>query len=151
MTGAHQNAASIEAVPTQALERGFRLLILRQLPSEMEPPAFALITQHLFRSPQRVSRHGLYFANAFLPEIMSWLTELLGRLSVHDDGKACRNKRWPNARWHSEDRLWPNGAHTVEWFVDVLFPEDAAWAAFQRRWRHRLKGEIEPQDQDSDS
>ena len=143
------SAASIEAVPAEWLERGFRLLILRQFQMECEPPAFALIEQHLLRPPQRLSRHGLSFSTTFLPEIMAWLIEFLGRPTLHDaDGKPCRNELWPALTWQGEDRHWQDGSCTLEWFVQVVFPEEAASAAFQRRWHHRLSGESEPQGQE---
>ncbi|HTV33041.1 MAG TPA: hypothetical protein VME69_08050 [Methylocella sp.] len=144
-----QPATSIDAVPAEELERGFRLLILRQFQIDDEPPAFALIEQHVLRSPQRLSRHGLSFSATFLPEIMAWLIEFLGRPTLHDaDGKPCRNALWPALTWQCEDRSWQDGSCTVEWFIHVVFPEEAAWAAFQRHWHQRLLGELELQGQE---
>jgi len=112
-----QEPTAIHAVPAQCLDRGFRLLILRELHTGEEPPAFAWIDQYLLRTPQRLSRHGLSFASTFLPEIMAWLTDLLGRPSLRaSTGEPYRNSRWPILTWHSEDRLWPDGVHTIEWF-----------------------------------
>ncbi len=137
-------AASIDAVQAQWLERGFRLLTLRELHTGKEPPAFAWIEQHFLRAPQRLSRHGLYFASAFLPEIMAWLSESLGRPSLREaNGKPYRNALWPVLSWHSEHRLWPGGGRTIEWFVDVIFQDEASWTAFQQRWHDRLMGKIE--------
>jgi hypothetical protein len=91
-----QEPTAIHAVPAQCLDRGFRLLILRELHTGEEPPAFAWIDQYLLRTPQRLSRHGLSFASTFLPEIMAWLTDLLGRPSLRaSTGEPYRNSRWP--------------------------------------------------------
>lgn len=135
-------ATAIHAVPAQWRERGFRLLVLRELLSDHEPPAFALIAQRLLRRPQRLTRHGLFFGRAFAPDVMAWLTDQLGRPAQHDEaGKPIRNARWPVSTWHREPRLWPGGGRSVEWFVDVAFPDDASWAAFRQRWDARLMGE----------
>lgn len=135
-------SASVHAVPARRLERGFRLLTLREFRNIGEPSAFAFIEQRLLRAPQRPGRHGLFFANTFLPEIMAWLNQQLGRPSVRaDTGQVHRNGRWPAMTWHGEDRAWPDGARTVEWFADVTFPEQASWTAFQRQWHARLMGE----------
>jgi hypothetical protein len=134
--------ACVHAVPSRWLEQGFRLLTLREFRNEREPPAFAWIEQRLLRAPQRLGRHGLFFANTFRPEIMAWLSQQLGRPSIRtDSGQAHRNALWPATAWHSEDRVWPDGARTVEWFVDVMFPHEASWTAFQQQWRARLMGE----------
>jgi hypothetical protein len=126
------------------MERGFRLLILRELHTTKKPPAFAWIEQHLLRTPQRLSRHGLYFAGTFRPEIMAWLSEHLGRPSIRESaGQPSRNALWPDLMWHSEKRLWPDGIHTTEWFVDVIFPNEASWSAFQQHWLERLMGSDE--------
>lgn len=135
---------AIRAVPAQCLDCGFRLLILREIRMENGPPAFAWIEQTLLRTPQRLSRHGLSFAAAFLPEIVAWLSECLGRPTLHTGaGEPYRNSRWPILTWRGEDRLWPEGVKTIEWFVDVIFHDEASWTAFRRRWRDRLMGEIE--------
>ena len=139
-----QEAASIRAVPAQSLPCGFRLLVMRQLHKENEPPLFAWIEQRLLRTPQRLSRHGLHFGVAFLPEIMASLSEQLGRPSLHTSaGEAYRNPKWPFTAWRSEDRSWPDGVRTIEWFVDVVFQDEASCGAFRERWRGRLNGEIE--------
>jgi len=139
-----EEATAIHAIPAQWLERGFRLLILRELHTDKESPAFAWVEQHMLRSPQRLSRHGLFFASTFLPEIMAWLSEYLGRPSLRDStGRPCRNTRWPILTWHGEDRLWASGNHTIEWFVDVIFPDEASWTAFQQHWHGRLMGKTE--------
>lgn len=138
---AYSLATAIHAVPAERLDRGFRLLVLRQYHVERAPPAFAWIDQRLLRTPPRLSRHGLFFANTFRPEIVAWLSEQLGRPSLRDaTGRAHRNPRWPTMRWHSQDRSWPDGTRTIEWFVDVGFQDVASWTAFQRRWHEQLGG-----------
>ncbi|WP_205995655.1 hypothetical protein [Pseudolabrys sp. FHR47] len=135
-------AACIHAIPSRLLAQGFRLLTLREFRNDKEPPAFAWIEQRLLRLPQRPGRHGLFFANTFRPEIMAWLSQQLGRPSVPAEaGRAQRNALWPTMTWHGEDRAWPDGARTVEWFVDVVFPHAASWTAFQQQWRDRLLAE----------
>lgn len=132
----------VHAVPSQWLAQGFRILALREFRTAREPPAFAWIEQRVLRGPQRLGRHGLFFANTFRPEIMAWLSQQLGRPSSRDDAApARRNPRWPSLTWHGEDRVWPDGARTVEWFADVIFPHEASWTAFRRQWRARLMGE----------
>jgi hypothetical protein len=75
---------------------------------------------------------------------MAWLSQQLGRPSIRTDaGPAQRNALWPAMTWHGEDRVWPDGARTVEWFVDVTFPQQASWTAFQQQWRARLMAEDE--------
>jgi len=142
----HQEATAIHAIPAQYLDYGFRLLVLRQFCPKGEPPAFAWIEQSLLRTPHRLSRHGLSFANTFLPEIMAWLGEHLGRPSLRaSTGEPYRNSLWPTFTWHSEDRLWPGGIRTVEWSVEVNFQDEASWSDFQKRWHDRLAGKIEEQ------
>ncbi len=137
-------SACVRAVPSQWFAQGFRLLTLREFRNVAAPPAFAWIEQRLLRAPQRLGRHGLFFANTFRPEIMAWLSQQLGRPSIRTDaGQAHRNALWPAMAWHCEDRVWPDGARTVEWFVDVMFPLQASWTAFQQQWRARLIGEDE--------
>jgi hypothetical protein len=144
VTVAPDGATAIHAVPAQWLVRGFRLLVLRELVSDHEPPAFALIAQRLLRRPQRLTRHGLFFGRAFVPEVMAWLVDELGRAAFRDDtGKPVRNARWPVSTWHREPRFWPAGVRSVEWFVDVVFQDDASWAAFRERWHARLMGETD--------
>ncbi|MGA7808028.1 hypothetical protein [Bradyrhizobium sp.] len=139
----HSHATAIRAVPAQWLDCGFRLLVMRQYHADGAPPAFALIEQRLLRTPQRFGRHGLSFANTFLPEVMAWLSDHLGRPSLHDDSRRpSRNPRWPVLRWQSEDRLWPDGMRTTEWFAEVDFRDAAAWVAFAERWHDRLRGGI---------
>jgi hypothetical protein len=142
----HAVPEQIHAVPAQWLRSGFRLLILRELHTEGKPPGFAWIDQQLVRTPERLSRHGLYFGNTFRPEVMAWVIEHLGRPSVRDDddGPARRNASWPDLAWHSEIRDWPEGLRTTEWFVDVVFPVEAHWTAFQQRWLNRLLGKSDP-------
>lgn len=128
-------------MPAQLLERGFRLLALRQVHAEGAPPAFALIDQRILRRPERLSRHAVFFAGTFLPEIMAWLGEHLGRPAQHDaDGKAQRNPRWPALSWRSGERSWPDGTRTTEWLVEAAFQDAASWAAFRERWSARLDG-----------
>jgi hypothetical protein len=140
----HQEATAIHAIPAMANACGFRLLVLREFRQDAAPPAFALIEQRLLRTPERKNRHGLSFAAAFRPEIMDWLIAQLGRPSLHAPaGQAYRNPRWPSLTWHAEDRSWPDGLKTVEWFAEVTFADEASWAAFEARWRGRLLGESE--------
>ncbi|WP_213773721.1 hypothetical protein [Bradyrhizobium sp. dw_78] len=135
----HPQATTIRAVPAIWLDCGFRLLVLRQFHVESAPPAFAWIEQRLLRAPQRLGRHGLSFANTFLPEVMAWLGDGLGRPSLHDrTGRTHRNPRWPVLKWHGEDRAWPDGTHTTEWFVDVSFQDENSWSAFRQRWYEQL-------------
>ena len=143
-------ATAIDAVPARWLDCGFRLLVLRQFHIAGAPPAFALIEQRLLRTPQRFSRHGLAFANTFLPEVMAWLIDQLGRPSRRPAaGPARRNPRWPALGWHGEARLWPDGTRTTEWFVDVRFQDTATWTAFQAHWQRRLTGEPTTDARDS--
>lgn len=131
---------AIQAVPAELGECGFRLLMIRQFNSGAVPPAFAIIDQRVMRMPQRIGRHGVSFAATFLPEVMSWLIDHLGRPSLHDDsGRAYRNPRWPVVCWHDQERLWPSGALTVEWFAEVAFQDAASWLAFKTHWRERLQ------------
>jgi hypothetical protein len=135
----HAEATAIHAVPAERGQRGFRLLVLRELRSEDAPPAFALIAQEILREPQRRNRHGVSFAATFRPEIMDWLITNLGRPSQRDaEGTAWRNPRWPLMTWHSEERAWPDGMVTIEWSVDVAFADEAAWSAFAACWQDRL-------------
>ncbi|MBO0751538.1 MAG: hypothetical protein J2P53_05480 [Bradyrhizobiaceae bacterium] len=146
MTTLHQEVSDIHAVPAQWLERGFRLLTLRELHNDTTPPAFAFIEQQLLRTPERRGRHGLYFGNTFRPEVMAWLVEHLGRPSrrERDDSPARRNASWPQLSWCSESRQWPEGQRTTEWFVDVVFPVEAHWTVFRRHWLDRLLGKVDP-------
>ncbi len=137
----HDEFTAIHAVPARMLERGFRLLALRQVHAPAAPPAFSVIDQHILRRPERLSRHAVFFASTFLPEIMAWLSALLGRPALHDAvGSARRNPRWPALTWHREDRSWPDGTNTTEWLVEVAFQDEASWTAFRQRWAARLEG-----------
>lgn len=137
----HVVATDISPQPAVAIEGGFRLLVLRQLEMPPAPPAFAVIDQRLVRSPLRPSRHGMAFAIAFRPEIVAWLSATLGRPSLHDaQGRPQRNPRWPQTRWAHEERLWDDGTRTIDWSMEAIFPEDAAWGAFAARWSARLEG-----------
>jgi hypothetical protein len=137
-------ATDIRAVSVVRLDCGFRLLVLRQYHIEGAPPAFALIEQRLLRTPQRFGRHGLFFANTFLPDVTAWLSEHLGRPSLRGPTEQPqRNPRWPIMKWHAEDRAWPDGTDTTEWFVDVTFHDLSSWRAFLQRWHAQLLGEIE--------
>jgi hypothetical protein len=144
MTAAPAKATDIHAVPARWRERGFCLLVLRELLADHEPPAFAFIEQRLLRPPHRLTRHGVFFGRAFVPDVTVWLVNELGRAALHDDaGKPLHNPRWPVSTWHREPRLWPNGVRSVEWFIDVAFPDNASWAAFRERWHARLTAESE--------
>jgi hypothetical protein len=137
----HQDATSIHAVPADRTAHGFRLLVLREFRTETAPPAFASIEQRLLRSPERLNRHGLSFAKAFLPEVVGWLSEHLGRPSVREgDGPPDRNPRWPTLSWHGKSRLWPDGTATIEWSVEVTFQDEISASAFQEHWSDRLNG-----------
>lgn len=137
-----QEATAISAVPAQWLEWSFRLLILREFRDEKKPPSFAWIERHLLRTPQRPSRHGLYFASTFRAAIMAWLNKHLGRASIRESsGQPRRNALWPDLTWHHEDRLWSGGVHTIEWFVDVTFPDRTSWTMFQQHWLNQLIGD----------
>ncbi len=132
---------AIHAVPAELGECGFRLLMIRQFNAGAVPPAFAVIDQRIMRMPQRLGRHGVSFAATFLPELMSWLIDHLGRPSLHDArGRAYRNPRWPVVCWHDEELTWPSGAVTVEWFAEVAFQDHASWMAFRTHWHERLMG-----------
>jgi len=70
---------AIHAIPAELCDCGFRLLMMRQFNAGAVPPAFAIIDQRLMRMPERRGRHGVSFAATFLPEVMSWLIDHLGR------------------------------------------------------------------------
>ncbi len=132
----------VRAVRSHWLAQGFRLLTLREFRNGRAPASFAWIEQRILRTPQRLGRHGVFFANTFRPEVMAWLSETLGRPSLRADAAtAQRNARWPAMVWHGEDRIWPDEVRTVEWFVDVTFPQPNSWTAFQHHWRARLMAE----------
>jgi hypothetical protein len=132
---------AVHAVPAELCECGFRLLMIRQFNVGAVPPAFAIIDQRIMRMPQRLGRHGVTFAATFLPEVMSWLIDHLGRPSLHDEtGRSHRNPRWPVVCWHDEERTWASAAVTVEWFAEVAFQDHASWMAFRTHWQDRLLG-----------
>jgi hypothetical protein len=138
---AHADPTAIHAVPAQPLDRGFRLLTLREFPAETGPSSFAWIDQRLLRTPERLSRHGLWFANAFRPEVVAWLIGNLGRPSLHDAaGHAYRNPRWPLLAWRRTAQSWADGANTIEWSVDVDFQDDGVWTRFRESWARQLDG-----------
>ncbi len=137
----HQDATAIYALPAEPIARGFRLLVMREFRSNEAPPAFAVIEQLILRAPERRNRHGISFAAAFRPEIMDWLIAELGRPSQREEGgEARRNPRWPGLTWRYETRNWPDGIETIEWYADVVFPEETSWAAFHRHWQVCLQG-----------
>ncbi|SMX60253.1 conserved protein of unknown function [Bradyrhizobium sp. ORS 285] len=132
---------AIHAVPAELCDCGFRVLMIRQFNVGAVPPAFAIIDQRIMRMPQRLGRHGVSFAATFLPEVMSWLIEHLGRPSLHDEtGRSYRNPRWPVVCWHDRERYWPSGAVTVEWSAEVAFQDHASWMAFRTHWSESLMG-----------
>ncbi|WP_244613518.1 hypothetical protein [Methylosinus sp. Ce-a6] len=102
----------------------------------------ALIRQNILRDVHRIQRHGISFGCAFLPDIMQWLSEFLGRPSLHPPdypaSPAYRNPAWPSFQWRHENRLWDADIRTVEWHVDVIFADQASFEAFLARWRDRL-------------
>jgi hypothetical protein len=138
----HEQAGDVRAVPAQMLDRGFRLLVLREFRAADQPPALALIRQSILRDVHRVHRHGVSFGCTFLPQIMQWLIDLLGRPSLHPPdypaSPAYRNPAWPSFHWRQESRLWEEGVETVEWHVDVIFADSASFDAFAARWRDCL-------------
>lgn len=140
----HHEPTAIHAVPAEVIDKGFRLLLMRELRSESGTPAFAFIEQWLLRSPERRNRHGISFALAFRPEIMAWLIAELGRPAQRDaEGLARINARWPALAWTRAERAWADGTRTVEWFADIRFHDEASQAAFGTAWRARLTGEGE--------
>jgi len=118
--------------------------MLREFRLPDQPPSIAWIQQYVLRDAHRIQRHGIFFGSTFLPEIMQWVSELLGRPSLHPDdypvSPAFRNPAWPVFSWHKEKRLWPDGNETTEWFADITFADEASLAAFTARWSERLKG-----------
>lgn len=141
----HREATAIHAVPVEEIANGFRLLVMREFQSDASPSAFAMIEQHLLRSPQRQNRHGVSFACAFLPEVVAWLSDYLGRPSHRDgEGRIMRNPRWPALHWRREDRCWPDGVATIEWFAEAAFQDEPSCRAFRERWSARLAGARDP-------
>jgi len=140
----HALATAIGAVPAVEAEDGFLLLMLREFRQADAPPAFALMQQHLLRDAHRMGRHGVSFHLTFRPEVMAFLSTIVGRPALHDaEGKAQRNPAWPFLAWRSGPRDWPSGEHTVEWWAKVSFPHAAAWHAFRARYAERLAGRLE--------
>ena len=133
----------INPVPAVWIPKGFRLLVLRCFHKETEPPAFAWIDQRIFRTPERLSRHGLFFGAAFRPEIMSWLIERLGRPSLAQREQPGRNPDWPTIAWRREGRVWPKDVQTTEWYLDVVFTTEEQSGAFRERWIERLSGRFD--------
>lgn len=132
---------AIAAVPALPIAGGFRLLVMRELALDDGPPAYAVIGQTLLRAPPRSIRHGVAFALAFGPEVMTWLNEALGRPAWRDAaGETQRNPRWPALHWHRAPRDWPGGTVTTEWSVDIRFPEEADRAAFALAFADALEG-----------
>lgn len=138
----HEQAGDVRAVPAQMLDRGFRLLVLREFREADQPPALALIRQNILRDVHRLQRHGIFFSCAFLPDITQWLSELLGRASLHPPdypaSPAFRNPAWPTFSWRQESRLWDEGILTIEWRAEAVFADQASFEAFTARWRDRL-------------
>lgn len=63
----HERAGDVRAVPAQMLDRGFRLLVLREFREADQPPALALIRQNVLRDVHRLQRHGIFSAAHFCP------------------------------------------------------------------------------------
>jgi len=142
----HEQAGDVRAVPAQILDRGFRLLVLREFRETDQPPSLAWIEQKVLRDVHRVQRHGIFFGCTFLPEIMQWVSELLGRPSLHPAdypaSPAYRNPAWPSLLWHREERFWDENIQTVEWYADVVFIDQNSFDAFMARWQDRLIGHV---------
>jgi hypothetical protein len=140
----HETAGDVRAVPARILERGFRLLVLREFRETDQPPSLAWIQQYVLRDVHRIQRHGIFFGCTFLPDIMQWLSETLGRPSLHPAdypaSPAYRNPAWPSFLWHQENRIWNAEIQTVEWHADVIFVDQASFDAFMARWHDRLSG-----------
>jgi hypothetical protein len=139
---AHEHAGDVRAVPAQILERGFRLLVLREFREKDQPPALAVIRQHILRDVHRLQRHGIFFSCTFLPDVTQWLSERLGRPSLrppdYPASPAFRNPAWPSFHWRQQGRVWNEGVETVEWHVEVTFADPKSFEAFVARWRDRL-------------
>jgi hypothetical protein len=146
----HEEAGDIRAVPAQILDCGFRLLVLREFRQTDQPPSLAWIQQSILRDVHRIQRHGIFFGCTFLPEIMQWLNELLGRPSLHPAdypaSRAYRNPAWPILLWHHEDRSWNGDIQTVEWYADITFVDRASFDAFMMRWHDRLDNDLDNDD-----
>jgi hypothetical protein len=140
----HEVAGDVRAVPAQILDCGFRLLVLREFREANQPPSLAWIQQYVLRDVHRVQRHGIFFGSTFLPDIMQWVSELLGRPSLHPAdypaSPAYRNPAWPSFAWHQENRVWEADLQTTEWHTDVIFTDQASFHTFMARWQDRLSG-----------
>ncbi len=142
----HEQPGDVHSIPAQRLDRGFSLLVLREFREADQPPSLAWIQQSILRDVHRIQRHGIFFGCTFLPDIMQWLSDLLGRPSLHPAdypaSPAYRNEAWPTFHWHRENRIWEGGIETVEWHADVIFADQASFEAFMARWENRLTGEV---------
>jgi hypothetical protein len=136
-----ESATCINAVPAARIPMGFRLLALRCFHNDPDPPSFAWLNQRIFRTPDRMCRHGLFFGAAFRPEVMDWLIARVGRPSSRESGEPLRNPDWPNVAWRRAERVWPDATRTTEWSIEVVFASEALANAFCERWRERLSGE----------
>ncbi len=138
----HEEPGDIRAVPAQISDRGFRILLLREFRETDQPPSLAWIQQYVLRDAHRIQRHGIFFGCTFLPDITQWLSELLGRPSLHPPDypatRAYRNPAWPSLLWHHDNRTWETGIKTVEWHADVSFIDQTSFEAFMTRWGNRL-------------
>ncbi|MGJ0503429.1 MAG: hypothetical protein ACR65X_06720 [Methylocystis sp.] len=135
-----ESASCVNAVPALRIPMGFRLLTLRCFHNDPDPPSFAWLDQRIFRTPERMGRHGLFFGAAFRPEIMDWLIAHVGRPSARESGKPLRNPDWPQVVWRRTERVWPDATRTTEWSIEVVFAGEALANAFRERWRERLYG-----------
>lgn len=135
-----ESAGCVNAVPAQFVPLGFSLLTLRCFHNDPDPPAFAWINQSIFRAPDRMGRHGMFFGAAFRPEVMEWLIARIGRPSSRAGDRPQRNPDWPSIAWRSAERAWPDDARTTEWSIEVVFPREDLANAFRERWRARLAG-----------
>ncbi len=140
----HEVSGDVRAVPALILDRGVRLLVLREFRDLGQPPSLAWIQQSILRDVHRVQRHGIFFGCTFRPDIMQWLSELLGRPSLHPAdypaSPAYRNPSWPTFSWHQENRMWDDDIQTIEWSADIVFIDQASFDAFIARWQDRLTG-----------
>lgn len=135
-----ESASCVNAVPALRIPMRFRLLALRCFHNDPDPPSFAWLNQRIFRTPERMGRHGLFFGVAFRPEIVDWLIAHVGRPSARESGKPLRNPDWPQVVWRRTERVWPDATRTTEWSIEVVFAGEALANAFRERWRERLYG-----------
>ena len=138
-----KTAGCINAVPALWMSKGFKLLALRCFHNDPDPPAFAWIDQRIFRAPDRLSRHGLFFGAAFRPEVMEWLIARVGRPSFRSGDEPRRNPDWPIVSWRSAQRTWADETRTTEWSIEVVFASEELAKAFRLRWRERLAGRFD--------